>query len=386
MSEKQTVNVRITQSVAILIDGNNIERSLHTVTGSNSVMLNFDVIIPKLLNGRGLNRLIYFREGKAISTKLANRLLSHYHGSVVPCHKSADIPLTINATQIARKVDTIIIMSGDSDYVELVRHLKGEGVRVEIAAIEETTASILLDEADHFIPITKDDSFGLQSGHTPTRRSNYSKTNRTERKPAERQERTESKSERRPIDRQDRGGKKEEKRTEAKQPARRNVRTNQPARSTAKSTQKEVRNSEKTTPKKTVRTLNGPSKAATDAYFLKQEQEAAKAQKSTKTAKKTKEIADKTKKNTRKTTKTTKSNTKKTTKDVDNTAGKKTTTRTSRSTSKSTAKRTTTPKKKPSASATRKTTKAADTKAKAKSKSSPKKPTSKRGRPPRKKE
>jgi len=157
-----TPTITITQIVAILIDGNNIERSLHKITDSSSSMLNFDGLIPKLLRGRGLSRLIYFREGKAISSKLANRLLENYHGTVIPCHKSADIPLTISATQIASKVDTIIILSGDSDYVELVRHLKGEGVRVEIAAIPDTTASILVDEADHFIPITKEDSFSMQ--------------------------------------------------------------------------------------------------------------------------------------------------------------------------------------------------------------------------------
>ncbi len=153
--------VNITQSVAILIDGNNIERSLHSITGDNNVMVNFDVLIPKLLKGRGLSRLIYFKEGKAISTKLADRLLNNFMGSVVPCHKSADIPLSISATQIARKVDTIIVLSGDSDYIELVKHLKGEGVRVEIAAVEKTTAAILIEGADHFVPITVEDSFTL---------------------------------------------------------------------------------------------------------------------------------------------------------------------------------------------------------------------------------
>ena len=166
-----TPTIRITQIVAILIDGNNIERSLHKITDSSSSMLNFDGLIPKLLRGRGLSRLIYFREGKAISSKLANRLLENYHGTVIPCHKSADIPLTISATQIASKVDTIIILSGDSDYVELVRHLKGEGVRVEIAAIPDTTASILVDEADHFIPITKEDSFSMQPSNKSYKKS-----------------------------------------------------------------------------------------------------------------------------------------------------------------------------------------------------------------------
>ena len=152
-------NIKITQSVAILCDGNNIEKSIHSVSNSKQTMINFDTLIPKLLNGRGLNRLLYFREGKSISAKLAERLYENYYGSVVACHKSADIPLSIKAMQLASKVDTIIIMSGDSDFVELIRHLKAEGVRVEIAAVKETTAKILDEEADHLYEITSDDWF-----------------------------------------------------------------------------------------------------------------------------------------------------------------------------------------------------------------------------------
>ena len=159
----ETVSVRINQSVAILIDGNNIEISLQDLVKQKNALLDFDKLIPKLLDNRGLSRLIYFREGKSISDKLAERLLNNFHGSVMPCHKSADIPLTIKATQIAKKVDTIIILSGDSDYVELVRHLRGEGVRVEIAAVEKTTAKILVDEADHFTPIVEEDCYILKN-------------------------------------------------------------------------------------------------------------------------------------------------------------------------------------------------------------------------------
>lgn len=164
MEEK--TNIHIAQSVAILVDGNNIERSLEGEYKSSSIMINFDVLIPKLLGGRGLNRLIYFREGKNISSKLAERLHANYFGSVRPCHKSADIPLSINATQLASKVDAIIILSGDSDYVELVRHLKSEGVRVEICAVESTTAGVLIEEADYFQPIVKEDCFTLTQSHS----------------------------------------------------------------------------------------------------------------------------------------------------------------------------------------------------------------------------
>jgi len=152
-------SIQITQSVAILCDGNNIERSIHEESKSTHTMINFDVLVPRLLNGRGLNRLIYFREGKSISSKFAERLHENFYGAVIPCHKSADIPLSIKATQLASKVDTIIIMSGDSDFVELIRHIKAEGVRVEIAAVKKTTANILIEEAAYFHEITSEDSF-----------------------------------------------------------------------------------------------------------------------------------------------------------------------------------------------------------------------------------
>jgi len=162
MPQDAVANVLINQSVAILVDGNNMERSIHSETNKPNTMLNFDTLVPKLLGNRGLNRLVYFREGRQISSKLKERLHSNYHGSVRPCHKSADIPLSIKATQLASKVDTIIIMSGDSDYVELVSHLKSEGVRVEIAAIPATTSKLLIDEADYFHAITQEDWFTLE--------------------------------------------------------------------------------------------------------------------------------------------------------------------------------------------------------------------------------
>lgn len=163
-------NITISQTVAILIDGNNIERSIHSESDNTNTMLNLDAIVPKLLVNRGLSRLVYFREGKHISSKLQERLHNFYHGSVRACHKSADIPLSIIAIQLANKVDTIIIMSGDSDYIELVRHLKSEGVRVEIAAVLKTTSQLLKDEADHYHEITREDWFTLPAKKKQSRK------------------------------------------------------------------------------------------------------------------------------------------------------------------------------------------------------------------------
>src|SRR3990167_7351847 len=166
-------DVTITQSVAVLVDVNNIEKSIHQIYGEDNLMVNFDTLIPRILGNRGLNRFVYFREGKSISQKLAERLHQNYHGSVRPCHKSADIPLSIGATQLADKVDTIIILSGDSDYVELVHHLKSEGVRVEIAAVKETTSALLKEEADYFHSIVEEDWFILGGGRRQPGRNKF---------------------------------------------------------------------------------------------------------------------------------------------------------------------------------------------------------------------
>jgi hypothetical protein len=160
-------HIPISQQVAILIDGNNIERGLEAEYGHDNRMINFDVLIPRLIGARGLNRLIYFREGQNISSRLADKLHTDFYGSVQPCHKSADIPLSIKATQLSDKVDTIIILSGDSDYIELVRHLKSEGVRVEICAVENHLAQVLREEADYTFMVERTDCYG--SNHPPAR-------------------------------------------------------------------------------------------------------------------------------------------------------------------------------------------------------------------------
>lgn len=160
-----TMVVNINQKVAILVDGNNIEKSVHQVSGSKTSMVNFDTLVPKLLKNRSLTRFVYFREGPSISPKLAKRLHNNFFGIVKPCFKSADVPLTIDAVQLSGKVDTIIIMSGDFDYVDLVKHLKANGLRVEIASFKISTSKDLIEEADYFHEIEEEDFFNFEDGH-----------------------------------------------------------------------------------------------------------------------------------------------------------------------------------------------------------------------------
>lgn len=154
-------DIKLDQKVVILIDGNNIEHGVRGMMGVETAMLDYDNFVPKVLMGRSLNKFLYFREGKQISNKLGRRFHNNFFGSTVPCMKSADIPMTIEAVQLARKVDTMVIFTGDGNFVELVNFLKMQGVRVEIAAVKETTSVALLRSCDYYHFITPEDVFVL---------------------------------------------------------------------------------------------------------------------------------------------------------------------------------------------------------------------------------
>jgi len=153
------MDVKIDQKVAVLIDGNNIEMSMHTIFKDQSKLVNYDELIPRILQGRSLCGLTYYREGSHISEKLAKRFHNKFFGIVKPCFKQVDIPLTIDAVQMADKVDTIIICSGDSDYIELVKHLKAKGLRVETASVGHSTSEALANIVDWNHVIDEKDCF-----------------------------------------------------------------------------------------------------------------------------------------------------------------------------------------------------------------------------------
>jgi len=156
---EKEIKLNVNQKVAVLVDGNNIERGIGDLTQGKYTMADFDRVIPRIVENRTLTRFIYFREGERISDKFATKITKDFHGSVQPCGKGADVPLTIRAVQLATKVDAVIIMSGDADYVDLVDHLKHEGVRVEIAAVKGCISGLLKDRVDHTHEMDAEDAF-----------------------------------------------------------------------------------------------------------------------------------------------------------------------------------------------------------------------------------
>ena len=68
-----------------------------------------------------------------------------------------DIGLAMDTIELAPKLDAIVIVSGDGDYVPLVHHLRHAlGCRIEIVAFGKSSAASLKEACDSFIDMDAD--------------------------------------------------------------------------------------------------------------------------------------------------------------------------------------------------------------------------------------
>lgn len=77
-----------------------------------------------------------------------------------------DVGLAVDAIKMADKLDSIIVVSGDGDYIPLVQYLQqNKGCLVEAAAFRETTSSKLIEAVDDYIDLSSDkERFLIKSG------------------------------------------------------------------------------------------------------------------------------------------------------------------------------------------------------------------------------
>jgi len=62
-----------------------------------------------------------------------------------------DVGLAVDAIKMGPKVDTVIIASGDGDFVPLVQYLKeNQGCQVEVVSFGKSTSAKLIEAADSF--------------------------------------------------------------------------------------------------------------------------------------------------------------------------------------------------------------------------------------------
>src|SRR5882757_6559698 len=150
------------QRVGIFIDTQNLYHCAKNIYGAK---VNFDQVVKDGLSGRSLTRAVayvittesgeeknFFEAlGKmGIETKTKN--LQIFSGGA----KKADwdVGLAVDAIKLAPKLDAVILVSGDGDFVPLVEYLKvNEGCQVEVMSFGKSSSSKLIEACDDFIDL-----------------------------------------------------------------------------------------------------------------------------------------------------------------------------------------------------------------------------------------
>lgn len=154
------------QRVGIFIDTQNLYHSAKNLYKGAKV--NFGNVVKEALAGRTLIRAVAYvvttESGEetnflealnklGIETKTKD--LQIFYGGA----KKADwdVGLAIDAIKMAPKLDTVVVASGDGDFVPLAEYLKvREGVQVEAISFGRSSSGRLREAVDDFIDMDED--------------------------------------------------------------------------------------------------------------------------------------------------------------------------------------------------------------------------------------
>lgn len=150
------------QRVAVLVDVQNLYYSARNLYKSR---VNFKNLLNQLVSDRLLVRAIayviraeddkkdeFFEALNNAGFEVKEKQLQVFYGGAKK--GDWDLGIAMDAIRLGNKVDSIILVSGDGDFLPLVNYLQqSHGCLVEIAAFKRTANHQLIDIADDFINI-----------------------------------------------------------------------------------------------------------------------------------------------------------------------------------------------------------------------------------------
>jgi len=155
------------QRVGVFIDAQNVYHSARHLFNKR---VNFEALLKDAVAGRKLIRALAYvitseagdestffealtKQGIETQTK---DLQIFADGS-----KKADwdVGIAVDAITLAHKLDAVILISGDGDFVPLVHYLQHHsGVQVEVVSFGASSSASLIEAADDFFDISKESS------------------------------------------------------------------------------------------------------------------------------------------------------------------------------------------------------------------------------------
>jgi uncharacterized LabA/DUF88 family protein len=167
------------QRVAILIDTQNLYHSAKNLYKSK---VNFGAVVKAALGDRKLIRALsyvvntesgeegaFFEALEKVGIEIKTKDLQIFYGGA----KKADwdVGLAIDAIKLSSKVDSIILATGDGDFIPLVEFLKCQGCQVEVITFGRSASQKLRESVDDFIDMDENPHEFL-IGYKPARRKN----------------------------------------------------------------------------------------------------------------------------------------------------------------------------------------------------------------------
>jgi uncharacterized protein (TIGR00288 family) len=151
----------IGQRVGVLIDVQNL---YHSAKNLYKARVNFKEILKLAISQRNLIRAFAYvvrtKTGEekpffealiklGIETRVKD--LQEFYGGL----KKADwdVGIVVDAIRIAPSIDSLVLVSGDGDFIPLVEYLKNQGKRVEVIAFGRSASLKLKEVVDEFIDL-----------------------------------------------------------------------------------------------------------------------------------------------------------------------------------------------------------------------------------------
>lgn len=151
------------QRVAVFIDTQNLYHSAKNLYGHK---VHFSKIVEDALAGRKLIRAVAYviaseagdEKGffealnkNGIETKIKD--LQVFAGGAKK--GDWDVSISVDAITMAPKLDAVILISGDGDFVPMVEYLQiHSGIQVEVASFAKSASQRLIDAADDFTDLS----------------------------------------------------------------------------------------------------------------------------------------------------------------------------------------------------------------------------------------
>lgn len=150
------------QRVGVFIDTQNL---YHSARNLYKARVNFGAVLKDAVAGRKLVRAVAYvitteaGDEKNFFEALTNLGIETKTKDLQVFHTGTkkgdwDVGLTVDAIKMAPRLDSVVIISGDGDYIPLVEYLQTIGVQVEVVAFGKSTSGKLLEAVDDFVDLS----------------------------------------------------------------------------------------------------------------------------------------------------------------------------------------------------------------------------------------